>query len=215
MSPAAGRAHGPRERLQPQPRSAATNCLGPSQGLTRGPGAATGYRELAARRECSPEGWAGAAGAGQKRSSSPAGNKQPDAVPVSQHQPGRRVRLTPEPCQGGRRSRAVPTALRAPWRPGTALRPPHAPRAPPGPAPPYTRPVRGPSCPLWPPRTALQALPAAAPRHASTVRCPTGCSTSPPLPSQPWPAPPCSSPPSRLPRDNPGLSVAPWAGSAH
>lgn len=51
-----------------------------------------------------------------------------------------------------------------------------------------------------PSQSALQALPAAAPRHASTARFPTGLLTSPPPPLQSWPAPPCSSPPSHLPR---------------
>lgn len=70
---------------------------------------------------------------------------------------------------------------------------------------------RSPLCPpgagSHAPSPAPQALPAAAPRHASTVRCPAGCLTSPPPPSRPWLVPPCSSPPSCLPRDNPELSM--------
>lgn len=38
--------------------------------------------KLVPRQERSPKGWAGAAGAGQKHSSWPAGSKQPDTIPV-------------------------------------------------------------------------------------------------------------------------------------
>lgn len=103
--------------------------------------------------EHSSEGWPGAVGALRRHSSSPAGNHSSplDLSPGLQHQPGHRAWLTPEPRQGGKHSRAVPALLQALWRPGTALCPPHAPRALPDPTPCSNHPGKVPPFPVGPP----------------------------------------------------------------